>query len=260
MKREYKLPRYIIIGAMKAGTTTLYYALTKHSKIRPAHTKELHYFSNRSYKSVNATKYKRLFHPCASDEICGEASPQYLWSPVAPENIKKLLPDVKLIALFRHPVDRCYSQFHGYLRKCKKLGQKPITKSFLTFFNKTKNNKNVSGLNYIGQELVAGSCYVNYLKKWYEHFDKDQIKVIKSEDLFVKPRVVLDEVFDFIGIEREPVKIKHHVRGKSLNRKVLNQKYPELNPELRKKLMKYFVKYNQELYELIGEDWNWENE
>jgi len=156
MKRTYKLPKFIIIGTMKAGTTTLYYALTKHSKIQPANTKELHYFSGRNYESINAQEYKHMFKPCAEDEICGEASPQYLWSHVSPENIKKICPDVKLIALFRHPVDRAYSQFQGYLRKCKKLGQKPITRSFLKFFKLT-TRKNITGLNYIGQELVEGS-------------------------------------------------------------------------------------------------------
>jgi len=259
MKKIYKLPTYIIVGAMKAGTTTLYYALTKHSKIQPAITKELHYFSGRSYESVKTEEYKRKFRKCADDEICGEASPQYLWSSVTPRNIKKICPDVKLIFLFRHPVDRAYSQFQGYLRKCKKLGQKPITRSFKKFFNMTSTRR-ISGLNYIGQELVQGSCYAKYLERWYKEFPKEQMMIIKSEDLFKNPPKVLHDVFDFIGVESESVKITHHTKGKKLNKKVLGKDYPKLNPKLRKKLMNYYRLYNQELYQLIDRNFNWENE
>ena len=120
-----KLPDFIIIGAQKSGTTSLYDFLIKHPAIAPAAKKELHYFSVQYargelwYRSNFPTNLSRsaFYKKTTQRLLSGEASPLYLFYPMVPDRMKEILPDVKLIVILRNPVDRAYSHYHHSLRK-----------------------------------------------------------------------------------------------------------------------------------------------
>ena len=117
--RGHLLPEFVIIGAAKAGTTSLYGWLTEHPFVAPASQKEVHFFDYNYYRGEDW--YRRHF-PLESERsafarehgrpfLTGEASPSYLSHYWAPQRLAKVLPRARLIVMMRNPVDRAYSQF-----------------------------------------------------------------------------------------------------------------------------------------------------
>lgn len=124
------LPNFLIIGAAKAGTTSLYSYLKQHPDIFMSSWKEPKFFSLEGEKldfqgpsqiintdSINNLEsYLELFEGVKDETAIGEASPIYLYSPKAPANIKKYIPDAKLIVVLRHPAERAFSSFAHLIR------------------------------------------------------------------------------------------------------------------------------------------------
>jgi len=108
------LPDFVIIGAPKCGTTILYHLLTKHPHVEPAAFKEPHYFDRLFDKGTEW--YRQCFPPSRQKDgqrtITGEATPGYLFHPHAPKRMARVIPEARLIALLRNPVDRTYSDYH----------------------------------------------------------------------------------------------------------------------------------------------------
>ena len=120
------MPNFLIIGAMRAGTTSLYHYLKQHPQVYMSPVKEPRFFAlegekpdpgrptderlmNHSITDIEA--YRALFQAVSKETAIGEASPLYLYSPKAPERIRHYIPDAKLIAVLRDPVERAYSHF-----------------------------------------------------------------------------------------------------------------------------------------------------
>jgi len=105
------LPDFVVIGGKKCGTIFLYHLLTQHPLVERAAGKEVHFF-NRSFDE-GIEWYRRCFPtPRWKDgrrSITGEATPEYLHHPLAPERMAKVIPQARLIVLLRNPVDRAYS-------------------------------------------------------------------------------------------------------------------------------------------------------
>ncbi|MDX1421029.1 MAG: sulfotransferase domain-containing protein [Rubricoccaceae bacterium] len=111
-------PHFLIIGTQKGGTTTLYDDLARHPHVLPAYEKEVHYFDHHHHRG--RAWYRRHF-PLRSAldraaALTGEASPSYLYHPLAPGRIAEALPGVKMVALLREPVGRAVSQYWHMVR------------------------------------------------------------------------------------------------------------------------------------------------
>ena len=117
-------PDFVIIGAQKSGTTSLYDFIVKHPAIESAAKKELHYFSwfyacgDKWYRSNFPTNLSssRFYKDVGQKLLTGEASPTYLFYPMVPGRMVKALPNVKLIVILRNPVDRAYSHYNHNIR------------------------------------------------------------------------------------------------------------------------------------------------
>lgn len=119
------LPDFVIIGAQKSGTTSLYHVLSQHPYVRPAARKELHYFSIFFHRGLD---WYRSCFPSPEQEagrstITGESSPYYLFHPHAPRRMAEALPQTRLIVLLRNPVDRAYSHYQMIAN----FGHEPLT-------------------------------------------------------------------------------------------------------------------------------------
>lgn len=126
------LPNFLIIGAAKAGTTSLYHYLAQHPQIYMSPIKEPNFFALeercvdfrgpgdhlyiKQFSVTELERYRSLFQGVTHEQAVGEASPLYLYSPVAPARSHRYVPEMKLIAILRHPVDRAYSAFLHLLR------------------------------------------------------------------------------------------------------------------------------------------------
>ena len=109
-------PDFIIIGAQRSGTTSLYNYLIEHQNIKSTSQKEIHYFDNNYDKGL--TWYSKKFPSIRKGiEITGEASPYYIFHPHAVNRISKDFPNVKLIVLLRNPIERAYSHYCMAIKK-----------------------------------------------------------------------------------------------------------------------------------------------
>ncbi|MBA3426416.1 MAG: sulfotransferase [Rubrobacter sp.] len=114
------LPDFLIIGAQKAGTTFLYYLLCQHPYVAPTSEKELHFFDSQKFNKGEGW-YRSNFPPPTSENghkvITGEASPYYIYHPLAARRAAQVVPHARLIVLLRNPVDRAYSDYQNRLRE-----------------------------------------------------------------------------------------------------------------------------------------------
>ncbi len=260
------LPDFVIIGAKKCGTTFLYHLLTQHPHVEPAAAKELHYF-NRFFGEEDTEWYRHNFPvPKWKDgrkTITGEATPEYLSFPPAPERMAQVVPGARLIALLRNPVDRTYSDYQMVMRKDRE------TRSFeeaLGITNARSERRGETQLPGEGGESYEGSIsldnarrkylsksiYVDQLLRWWEFFDKEQTLVLKSEDFSENPRDNLKTVFRFLDLpDWEP-------EARNLHNKRNKGGYGGgMNPATRLRLEEFFEAHNRRLYEHLGVDFGW---
>lgn len=180
-------PSFLIIGAAKSGTTTLYRYLCRHPQVYMSTPKEPDFFAIDAIYERGMTWYSSLFDQAESHQLCGEASTTYTRLPKFPdaaERIAQALPEVKLIYIMRHPVDRAYSH-HVHEIKCRE--QKPRT----TFESAIKERP----------YLVESGDYMQHIELYLKYFSRNSLLLLLMEDLIQNPRDILDQVCCFIGVD-----------------------------------------------------------
>jgi hypothetical protein len=184
-----RLPDFLIIGAAKSGTTSLYHLLKAHPQVFLPDRKEPCYFDENHSWNKGLRWYKNLFEKAGDLQICGEASTNYTrWPQVqhVPKRIHALVPNVKLIYIIRSPVDRAYS--HYVHRWTKELH---VGESFYhDFFEHAARDP----------MCIDSSRYMDQVNQYLEYFDKEQILVIMFEKLVDTPQVELAKITSFLGI------------------------------------------------------------
>ncbi|WP_299153978.1 sulfotransferase [uncultured Tateyamaria sp.] len=194
-----RLPDFIIIGAMRAGTTSLHNYFELHPQVAVTTEKEPDFFIESKYGN-GLDWYKSRFQGEA--EFLGEASPNYSKVdvfPGVPKRIHDLLPDVKIIYVVRDPVERFVSQYKHMLARgfdlpdpanmCATPGDLPDIGVRL-------------GLDRPYHHILSVSSYARQLRAYLEHFAMDQILVVEFEALYSKPVSELDRIQDFLGLKR----------------------------------------------------------
>ncbi len=189
------LPNFIIIGQMKAGTTSLHAYMRQHPQIFLPALKEARFFSERiddptrpswNTKGLPATleEYEKLFEPVTDEIAIGEASPDYLQSDHAAPQIKRCLPSVRLIVSLRRPSDRLYSSYLMARRNGRE------EREFDAVFRERK-----------GRPQVAGTSAYEALKRYYDLFGSPQIQAIRFDDLANQLSATLQTLFRFLGVD-----------------------------------------------------------
>ena len=251
------MPDFIIIGAQKCGTTSLYYDLTAHPCIAPALTKEVHFFDTNFGKGT--TWYRAHFPlllPKARRQnvITGEASPSYIFHPLAPKRISGMIPTAKIIVLLRNPVDRAYSHYQHSVRK----GVETLSfEDALTHEaerldgerEKILQDESYDSFNRRNYSYLSRGIYVDQLETWTSIFPREQLLILNSEDLYTDPQAILKQVLDFLALPARALKeyAKHNQAD-----------YPRMGARTRGRLIDYFKPYNQRLYGYLGVDFDWD--
>lgn len=176
------LPTFLVIGAEKAGTTWLKHNLRTHPDVFVPSEKELHFFDKEENWRRGVSWYASFFLPGAGLAARGELTPGYLSSPVAPERIRQLLPDVKLLAILRQPVDRAYSNYQMLRRS---------GRTSASFEEELLRNPG----------LIDRGSYGRHLKRWFSFFPTRQIKIFFYEDLRARPQWLLEQVWYFLQVK-----------------------------------------------------------
>jgi hypothetical protein len=235
------LPDFFIIGQRRCGTTFLYHLLTLHPLVERATRKETHFFG--VYFDEGIEWYRRLFPaPKWKDgrrTITGEATP-LMASRSAPGRMAQVIPQARLIALLRNPVDRSYSDYQHVVRK----GRETRTFEKAIGLEGTSLDEN--------SDYLSRSVYVDQLQHWSKYFSRGQMLILKSEGFYERPVQTLKVVLEFLDLpDWEP-------EASELPKKRNTGNYEGgMAPETRRRLEEYFEPHNRRLYEYLGVDFGW---
>lgn len=257
------LPDFLIIGAAKCGTTSLYDYLVQHPNVLQTFNgiKEVQFFDRNFkkglswYKGHFPTKKEKRQAEIKSDGniLVGEATPAYLFYPHCPGLIQETLPNVKLIVLLRNPIERAYSNYQHNVRQgwekrsfFKAIEVELQTKkddldNFLSDLEQKSNpNHNIG--------YLARGIYVDQLERWFQHFSPTQFLILKSEDLFSDPESIYWRVLEFLELPN-----CQRVEFKKLNA----GNYPDIGSKLQVRLADYYQNHNKKLYDLLKINFSW---
>ena len=202
-------PDFLILGCQKGGTTSLYDLVVQHSRIQAAAEKELQFFSlhySRGWEWYcqqfpNKRHWLRL-------RLSGEATPYYLFHPLAPERIAHHCPRAKLVVLLRDPVERTLSQFFHSRR----LGLEtlPLEAALAAEPQRLADAESTLARgephrSHQEHSYLSRSRYGQQLERYAARFSANQLLALRSEAFFADPVGITALVWRFLGLQTEPL-------------------------------------------------------
>ena len=254
-----KFPDFIIVGAQKSGTTSLFHYLSQHPQLVPACEKELHFFDDGLDEASN--NYKKGggwygAHFARKDQLNGgqktfEATPLYLFHPYSAARIAKLLPATKIIVVLRNPVERAISHYFHERR----LGFEslPVLQAMENEDKRLEDSLSkglYNSMPFIHFSYKTRGLYKEQLVRYFQYFGENQIHIIQNERLLIETDRVLVDLFKFIGVDA-------NIEIKSLERRGVAHGKTGIDGRVYEYLNEYFYKPNQDLYHFLGCSYNW---
>jgi hypothetical protein len=270
-------PNFLIVGAQKAGTTSLHFYLSQHPKIVGSTPKEVRFFDRDDRYRLGRNWYRKAFidvkRPFGAYKYF-EATPEYLYRLDAAERIYKFNPDIKIIILLREPVKRAYSAWNMY-RDFLDSG-KPLPSVFNNgYIHDTENNimKELyqSGIFPTFEQAVRADIakyktssplqepsfirrgvYYPQVKKYLDVFGAENVKIIAFNDLLNERKIeTLNEILSFIELPPSEWKFL-------LDEKKNVRSYPgKIEQDLEIELHEFYRPHNEKLFELLNKNLNW---
>jgi len=244
------LPDFLILGAQKAGTTALYAYLRWHPGIAGPSFKEVSFF-DRHY--ARGERWYRAHLQARPRGIVGEASPSYLFHPLAPDRVARMLPDARLIALLRNPVDRAFSHYQHEVALGREelsfedalAGEEERMRGELERMLADPAYFSYAWWNYT---YAARGRYAEQLERWFAAFARDQVLVLLTDELAADTAGTYRRVLAFLGVE-----------GRELDSypRIFEREYAGMSRETRAHLEEEFAGPNARLAELLGRDLPW---
>ena len=238
-----RLPDFVGIGTQKGGTTSLHMLLSQDARIGLPKKKELHYFDQEKLKDIE--EYAREFEDVSERKVIGEITPYYMFHPKAAGRIKQTMPNAKIIALLRDPVERTISQyFHA-----KRSGYEDLD---IEDALKKENERLLSGSGYSHQKhsYIHRSMYESQLEAYEKLFPTKNLLIIKSEDMFIATDKVWGRIESLLGLNHSMKKriLPKANSGRGESREVSTSLRAELrillNPTYVAMKEKYGIEWN----------------
>lgn len=261
------LPDFLIIGAKRGGTTSLFNYLQQHPNVAPlfpaaqrikgADFFDMNYAQGvRWYRSFFPTDRQRrgAERRLGSPVVVGEASPYYIFHPLAPERAAKVAPSAKIVVLLRDPVDRAYSHYRERVRH----GVEPLSFEDAIAAEPGRLAGEVERLladptyHSVPHEqfsYVAQGRYAEQLEAWFEHFPRERFLFLRSQDLFTDPEATFARTLGFLGLppyELDEYEAFNYHPGRGIE------------PETRRRLQELFAPEIRRLESLLGIDLGWD--
>jgi hypothetical protein len=258
------LPTFLIIGAERAGTTSLYRYLGRHPQVMTAtlRRKGAHYFDTnfgngvRWYRSHFPTEWairRRARHVGIGRVVTGEACPYYVFHPLVSERVRSLLPDARLILMLRDPVSRAYSHFrHEVARGFEHLAFEDALDAEAERLD-GEDERMQSDPTYVSFphqhfSYLSRGRYLEQVTRWHALFPTEQLLIVDSSTFFGDPDKGFREVERFLGIAE-----------------LFLRQYPRLNarsgadmaPATLERLQGHFAEPNRRLEEYLGRSFSW---
>jgi hypothetical protein len=288
------LPTFVIIGAGRSGTTSLNAYLHQHPEVFMCYPKEPNYFALslplkltgpaatfvRQMSATTLEAYEALFAGVTNEKAIGEASPRYLPSDIAPRRIRETIPEVRLVAVLRHPVERSYAAYLGSRRD----GFERASTFEEALRACARGERSAPGFT---DYTTAGFYHAN-LTRYYQFFLRERIRVYLYDDLQQDPVALMRDLFGFIGVDqsfqpdmtqrlgrtgtiRDPLLgtlwrtsrplrdalrpfLANSLRDRVLARIIRDLARPPLAPETRRYLLNLYREDTLRLQDLLGRD------
>lgn len=187
------LPDFVIVGAARAGSTALHDYLSAHPEVYLPPRKELHFFDNNFDRGVDW--YRHHFREATDEVAVGEASPSYMYRPETLDRLASVLPDARLVAILRHPVDRAYS--HYWMNR----GQGRERLGFGEALAAEEERLRTGGLAARRFAYVGGGRYLRQLRDITDRYRRDALHVVLLEDLRGEPESTYARLCRFLGVD-----------------------------------------------------------
>jgi len=271
-----RLPTFCVIGAMKAGTTSLAAWLDEHPDVHIAPQKETRFFNTPYNYWLGVDWFREQFAGAGDAKAVGDATP-LMQNPLAVRHMADLLPDARLVAILRNPVDRAYSHY----QHIRALGQE--RRSFQRALAAEREDE-VGARGDPPRDYMQRGRYLRQLQAVTDRYDRSQLLVVLFEDLRDRPQDTVREVLRFIGVDESVplagVGAAHDPRpavrstrlyaalngrvgrrlpdgGRRLAERINQtdkQAYGQLEPAVRKELVAQIAPEVRELQEWLGRD------
>lgn len=264
-------PDFMIIGAAKSGTTSLFQYLAQHSDIITPKNKEIRYFG--MHNQINGLKWYLSQYPLKAERKEGmltfEATPTYLYLKRAPKEISFLYPQMQSIVILRDPVKRAYSHWTWQQKHSAIINKDLIDKR--TFEQAVEQEiKNVNSVHLYAHRYLDRGKYAMQLERWYKYYNKNQILILDFEDLKSNLLDTMATVTRFLGIEDiygnfkvgnekvQGVLQKKDQEDSGKLKKYNSSNYKEsLNKETEEQLRAFFAPFDDDLERLTGRKFSW---
>ena len=245
------LPNFLVLGAQRAGTTSLHQHLSEHRLIAKPLAKEVQFFT--SHYGRGEAWYRAHFPYLQPGQLTFESSPYYLFQPYVPRRVATLLPEAKLLVLLREPSARAYSHY---------LHSRHLGVENLSFEDALDaEDARMAEAERLGIESPAGESlhrsfsyksrglYAAQLERWLEHVSREQLMVVKSETYLRDPETVVSDVVTFLGLPKGEVQ-------KRANSNVLaSSAGSTLDPSTKQTLTEYFEDDAARLKTMVDVAW-----
>ena len=256
-----RTPNFIIVGAQKAGTTSLWGYLAAHPQVDPPIAKEIAFFNGQFDRGLD---WYRMYFPLkpttssrgsTAETQSGESTAHYMFHPHAMARIAATLPQVKIIMLLRNPVDRAYSHYQMKVRR----RQEPL--SFDDAIDaeadriggeleKLASDPRHKSRNLFRFSYLARGMYLEQVQRCQRFFGPDRCLILESGEFFKQTAEVYQRVLSFLGLSAyQPAEFGNRFAGK----------YSEkMSVATRRRLVEYFAPHNQQLYAHLDTHYNWD--
>jgi Sulfotransferase domain len=259
-------PDFVIIGAKRGGSTSLYNYVLDHPSIVPLfpgrqHIKGAHYYDTRYARGLTWYRShfplevggRHLARSALQPVMCGEASPYYLFHPLAAERLARDYPQVRVIAVLRDPVERAYSHFK------ERTHHRGETLNFEEALAaepsrlRGEEQRIIAEPGYASAEhenhsYLAQGRYLDMLPRWFKFFPREQMHIAVSEEFYADPDRRVNEVWKFLGLP--PHRLRDQTRYNYLPA-------PGMAPETRQRLNDSLAGHHRDLADLLGRPLPW---
>jgi Sulfotransferase domain len=254
-------PDFLLVGAKRAGTTTLYDALVRHPDVAPLfprieRIKSPHYFDLQHHRGQRW--YRSHFPirtPVGRDRITGDAAPYLLYHPLAPAWAGREVPDARVLVMLRDPVERAFS--HHWDRVKNGVETLPFEQAVDAEAERLAGQEELLRADpatprpaHEHFSYLDRGRYAPQLRRWLEHYPSSQVLVVRCEDFYAQPVEVFAHVCAFLGIATwtPPRFGRHHAHTDK----------PRVEPALRRRLAALFAEPNEDLARLLDTQVWWD--
>lgn len=194
-------PDLFVVGAMKAGTTSLHRWLDAHPAVFMSRMKEPHFFAQVASVAPGTVvreeaAYLALFADAGAATVLGESSTSYLWDERAAQRIAARVPDARIVAVLRDPVERAWSHYLMDVR----YGHQS-----LSFLDALIEDREVAPRRWgPGCHLYIDlGMYARQLRRYFDAFGRERVLILEFDDLRVRTPALLGDVARFLGIDAD---------------------------------------------------------